>query len=96
MSWQGMSIRKSLFATPPCRFVANIPLAGRIHRHEVCASTIWHFMVPEASATLSSFHRSLSTDNLRYSLVGSGHIDKGAIVSLAGDSVWAASATFSV
>ncbi|KAI1352989.1 profilin [Xylaria sp. FL0043] len=29
------------------------------------------------------------------SLVGSGHIDKAAIVSAAGDSVWAASANFS-
>ncbi|KAI1158181.1 profilin [Nemania serpens] len=31
----------------------------------------------------------------RDSLVGSGHIDKAAIVSAAGDSVWAASADFS-
>jgi profilin len=28
------------------------------------------------------------------SLVGSGHIDKGAIISAAGDSVWAASSDF--
>lgn len=90
-----MSIRKSLFATPPCRFVANNPLAGRIHRHEVCASAFWHIMGGE-KLPLSSFHRCLNTNNLRYSLVGSGHIDKGAIVSLAGDSVWAASASYSV
>lgn len=31
-----------------------------------------------------------------YSLVGSGHIDKGALVSAAGDSVWASSADFQV
>lgn len=30
------------------------------------------------------------------SLVGSGHLDKGAIVSAAGDSVWATSAGFTV
>ncbi|RQM06676.1 hypothetical protein DH86_00001322 [Scytalidium sp. 3C] len=30
------------------------------------------------------------------SLIGSGHIDKGAIYSKAGDSVWAASSGFSV
>ncbi|KAI1409098.1 profilin [Hypoxylon sp. FL1857] len=30
------------------------------------------------------------------SLVGSGHIDKAAIISVAGDSVWAASAGFTV
>ncbi|KAK6067798.1 profilin [Seiridium cupressi] len=30
------------------------------------------------------------------SLVGSGHIDKGAIISAAGDSVWAASSGFTL
>ncbi|KAI1779757.1 Profilin/allergen [Hypoxylon cercidicola] len=30
------------------------------------------------------------------SLVGSGHLDKGAIISAAGDSVWATSAGFTV
>ncbi|XXG94423.1 profilin, required for normal timing of actin polymerization in response to thermal stress [Hypoxylon texense] len=30
------------------------------------------------------------------SLVGSGHIDKGAIISAAGDSVWASSAGFTI
>lgn len=30
------------------------------------------------------------------SLVGSGHVDKAAIVSAAGDSVWAATAGFTV
>lgn len=30
------------------------------------------------------------------SLVGSGHIDKGAIISAAGDSVWATSPSFTV
>jgi hypothetical protein len=31
-----------------------------------------------------------------YSLVGSGHIDKGAIYSIKGDSVWATSPGFTV
>ncbi|KAI1461945.1 profilin [Annulohypoxylon moriforme] len=30
------------------------------------------------------------------SLIGSGHIDKGAIISAAGDSVWATSAGFTI
>ncbi|KAI1394096.1 Profilin/allergen [Hypoxylon trugodes] len=30
------------------------------------------------------------------SLVGSGHLDKGAIISVAGDSVWATSAGFTI
>ncbi|KAI1107474.1 profilin [Jackrogersella minutella] len=30
------------------------------------------------------------------SLVGTGHLDKGAIISVAGDSVWASSAGFTV
>ncbi|KFH47839.1 Profilin-like protein [Hapsidospora chrysogenum ATCC 11550] len=34
------------------------------------------------------------TDPVIHSLVGSGHLDKGAIISAAGDSVWAASGGF--
>ena len=30
------------------------------------------------------------------SMIGSGHVDKGAIYSIKGDSVWATSAGFSV
>lgn len=31
-----------------------------------------------------------------YSLVGTGHLDKGAIISAAGDSTWAATSGFTV
>ncbi|KAI1143019.1 Profilin/allergen [Hypoxylon sp. FL0543] len=38
----------------------------------------------------------LTTTPAYDSLVGSGHIDKGAIISVAGDSVWASSAGFTL
>lgn len=37
-----------------------------------------------------------STDVRCNSLVGTGHLDKAAIISIAGDSVWATSSGFTV
>jgi hypothetical protein len=46
--------------------------------------------------TTTALETSTPFADFRDSLVGSGHIDKAAIISAAGDSVWATSSGFTV
>ncbi|KAM5368675.1 hypothetical protein ACJZ2D_009447 [Fusarium nematophilum] len=54
-------------------------------------ATIHHGLLP---ASAGSECRANADPPRHNSLVGTGHIDKGAIISLAGDSVWATSTGF--
>lgn len=98
MSWQGTVPT----ASPPINTNSNGLWLTSLSVYSLCRYQVIRALIPARSpcprippTTIYKLKQNNTDANL-LSLVGTGHIDKGAIISAAGDSAWATSVDFQV